>query len=272
MQSDGRLVKNIEDAAQVGAKLGGKADALRLAAAQRVGRTIQCQVAQSYLTKKAQALNDLGKDVGGNFLFVSSKPKPLNALERSIGSESRDAGNCFSMEEDAPSGFVDACSTADRAGTCLAILKNLVAAFLRELSLERRIEVLLRIILPHLAEAAAMRAPAVRRVKGEKPRIQRLEGAAALRTIHFRAYDVELPFAVPNASRALANFKRPADELPRISARQDFADQCVDRVFLKPLESRKAGDGRDRAVHKKKIDTIARSPFGNSCMEALCVL
>ena len=68
-------------------------------------------------------------------------------------------------------------------------------------------------------------------------------------------------------SRALANFKRPADEVARISARQDFADQCVDRVFLKPLEPRKAGDGRDRAVHKK-IDTVARSPFGNSCMEA----
>ena len=66
MQSDGRLVKNIEHL-QVGAKLGGKADALRLAAAQRVGRTIQCQIAQSYLTKEAQALNDLGNDVGGNF-------------------------------------------------------------------------------------------------------------------------------------------------------------------------------------------------------------
>ncbi len=173
------------------------------------------------------------------------------------------------MKEDAPSGFVDACSTADRAGTCLAIIKNLVAAFLRELSLECRIEVLLRIILPHLAKSAAMRAPAVRRIKGEKPRIQRLEGAATLRTIHFRADDVELPFAVPNASRALANFKRSTDEFPRIAAREDFADQCIDRVFLKPLEPRKAGDRRDRAVHKKKIDTIARRPLGNSCMEAL---
>ena len=33
MQPDGRLVKHIEHAPQIGAKLGGQADALRLAAA-----------------------------------------------------------------------------------------------------------------------------------------------------------------------------------------------------------------------------------------------
>ena len=173
------------------------------------------------------------------------------------------------MEEDASRGFIDACSTADRTRTCFAIIKNLVAAFLGELGFEFRIEVLLRIVLPHLSKAAAMRAPAVRRIKGEKPRIQRLKGAAALRAIHFRADDVKLPFAVPNASRAFADFKRPTDEIPRVAARQNFADQGIDRVFLKPLELRKAGDRRDRAVHKEKIDTIARRPLGNSCMEAL---
>ena len=79
----------------------------------------------------------------------------------------------------------------------------------------------------------------------------------------------KLPFAVPNASGAFADFKRPADEISRIAARQNFADQCVDRVFLKPLEPREAGHRRNRAVHKEKIDTIARRPLGNSCMEAL---
>src|SRR4029077_399456 len=183
--------------------------------------------------------------------------------------QSRDAGNCLSMEEDASRGFIDACSTADRTRTCFAIIKNLVAAFLGELGFEFRVEVLLRIVLPHLSKAAAMRAPAVRRVEGEKPRIERLKGASALRAIHFRADDVKLPFSVSNASRAFADFKRPADEISRVAARQNFADQGVDRVFLKPLELREAGHRRKRAGPKEETDTIARRPVGNSCMEAL---
>ena len=53
MQADGRLVEDVADAAQVGAELRRQADALRLAAGQRVGAPVERQVGQADLLEEA---------------------------------------------------------------------------------------------------------------------------------------------------------------------------------------------------------------------------
>ncbi len=47
MEADGRLVEDVEHPPQIRAKLGSKADALRLAAAQRVGGAVKGKIVQA---------------------------------------------------------------------------------------------------------------------------------------------------------------------------------------------------------------------------------
>ncbi len=66
VQPDGGFIQHVEHAAQVGAELRREPDALRLAAGERLGRTIQRQVAQPDLVHEAQPLADLVDDVRGD--------------------------------------------------------------------------------------------------------------------------------------------------------------------------------------------------------------
>ena len=47
MQTDGRFVENVTDAAQIGAELGRQPNALRLAAGKRVGAPVEGQIRQA---------------------------------------------------------------------------------------------------------------------------------------------------------------------------------------------------------------------------------
>ncbi len=164
------------------------------------------------------------------------------ALREPFSGQMCDAGDGFPLKKDASGCFVDARSAADRARAGLPIAESFMTALLRELGLEWRIEFLARIVLPHFAKTAAMRAPTVRGVEGKEPRIEWLERPSAFRTIHFRADDVKFSPAVAHAGRPFANFERTADKLPGISSREHFADQRIDRVFLEPLKPRKTGN------------------------------
>ena len=66
MKADGGLVEDVEDAAEVRAKLGGEADALRFAAAQGLGGAIQGEVIEADAGHEFQALADLREDIGGD--------------------------------------------------------------------------------------------------------------------------------------------------------------------------------------------------------------
>lgn len=66
MEADGRLVQHIKDAAQVGAKLGGEADALGLTAGKGLRAAVEGKVVESDLGKKFQALADFGDHIAGH--------------------------------------------------------------------------------------------------------------------------------------------------------------------------------------------------------------
>ena len=59
VQADAGLVQDVHDALELGADLGGQADALALAAAEGGGGAVQGQVAQAHVVQEAQALLDL---------------------------------------------------------------------------------------------------------------------------------------------------------------------------------------------------------------------
>ena len=66
MQADAGLIQDVEDAAQLGADLGGQADALGLAAGQGAGGPVQGEVVQAHLLQEAEAFGDLLEDAAGD--------------------------------------------------------------------------------------------------------------------------------------------------------------------------------------------------------------
>ena len=73
VQSNGRLVQNIEDAAQFGSNLRSQTDALSLAAGERTCRALERDVAQPHRIQKLQALDDLVNDAPGDDCFAPVK-------------------------------------------------------------------------------------------------------------------------------------------------------------------------------------------------------
>ena len=66
VQADGGLVEDVADATQVGAELGGEADALRLAARQGGRGTVQRQVAKTDLVQEVEAAADFTDQIAGD--------------------------------------------------------------------------------------------------------------------------------------------------------------------------------------------------------------
>ena len=66
VQSDGRLVEHVAGAHQPRSQAGGELDALRLAAGERGGETVERQVIEPHVVEKFQALADLHQDLVGD--------------------------------------------------------------------------------------------------------------------------------------------------------------------------------------------------------------
>ena len=73
MQSDGGFVQYVHHADQAGANLAGQADALRLAARERVGAAIERQVVESDIDQKAEPFTDLAADFGCNLAATTGQ-------------------------------------------------------------------------------------------------------------------------------------------------------------------------------------------------------
>ena len=66
VEADGGFVEHVEHAAEVGAELGGEADALGLAAGEGVAGAVELEVAEADFLEEGEALADLGQDVAGD--------------------------------------------------------------------------------------------------------------------------------------------------------------------------------------------------------------
>ena len=64
VQADARLVEDVEHAHQAGADLRRQADALRLAAGERVGGAVERQIVESDIDQEAEPLADLFRGSG----------------------------------------------------------------------------------------------------------------------------------------------------------------------------------------------------------------
>ena len=71
MQSDGRLVENIEDALQFRTKLRGEPDALRFTAGKGRGRAVERQIAQANLDEKFETLDNLRQNIARDAGFTA---------------------------------------------------------------------------------------------------------------------------------------------------------------------------------------------------------
>ena len=66
MQADAGLIQDVEDAAELGADLGGQPDALAFPAGQGAGGPVQGEVVQAYFLQKPEALGDLLEEPAGD--------------------------------------------------------------------------------------------------------------------------------------------------------------------------------------------------------------
>ena len=73
MQTNGRLVQNIEDPNQAGADLRRQTNTLGLSSRKRPRRTIQIQIIEADIHQEGQAVFDLPHDFLGNLLFFGGE-------------------------------------------------------------------------------------------------------------------------------------------------------------------------------------------------------
>ena len=92
VKADGGLVEDVEHASEVGAELGGKADALGFAAAEGVGRTIETEVAEADVIEEAEALADLRDDVLHNGAAALVEGEAVEGRNKIGGSEGEEGG------------------------------------------------------------------------------------------------------------------------------------------------------------------------------------
>ena len=84
VQSDGRLVQNVQHAAQLRADLRGQTDALRFAARERGGGTRQAQIVEADRGEELQAIADLFDHAAGDLLLALVQLPGFDGGERAI--------------------------------------------------------------------------------------------------------------------------------------------------------------------------------------------
>ena len=88
MQSDRRFVEDVEDAAQIRAELRRQPDALRFAAAQRLGRTAEREITEPDVLHELEPLLNLRNQIGGDRFLVAAKAQLCRSTARASPAES----------------------------------------------------------------------------------------------------------------------------------------------------------------------------------------
>src|SRR5688572_33302499 len=82
VQADRGLVEDVHDAAEPRADLAREADALRLAARERLGAAVERQVVEADVYQEAEPVGDLLDDLGRDLLPPALELQPVEELER----------------------------------------------------------------------------------------------------------------------------------------------------------------------------------------------
>ncbi len=257
MQADAGLVEHVEHAGEVGAELRGQADALGLAAAERVGGALQREVAEADVVEELQALLDLRHDVLRDAAAAFVEIEAAQVREQLGGRGGKQRGQrerwlfAGEVEFDGADDAVEARAAAVGAGR--AGLGELVAGLDAEgAQAGGGIVFVVLVGLQHPGEhatvAAAGGAPAARRVVREILRVELGEGLAGL-AVGARGGKPreDFPGGREEETRALAE-REGAGE--RGGGRAEFAgegaeigDDDLDAVLLVAVEFLEGLDG-----------------------------
>ena len=265
VESDGRLVENVEDAAEVRSELGGEADALGLAPGERGGGAVEGEVIETDPLHEAEALPDFGEDVGGKGAVVVVENEGVEQLGRVAGAGAGEVGDGTVVDADVAGFGVEAQSLAFRARAGNILVGFLPGLLLLEIGLELRAGLvgLDRTVIDE-AEPAAGLAPAVGGVEGEHARVERFEGAGAGGAGHFGAEQFALR-AADQACGILADFEGAAGEGDGVflGGFGDLSDEDIDRVFAVAGEFGKFVRLDQLPVDQQRVEVVPHGPFGD---------
>ena len=127
MQADGGLVQDVHDADQPRADLAREADALRLAARERVGAAVEGEIAEPDVREEAQPIADLLDDLHGDLAAPARKLQRLEERHRPGDRERGDLGQALRLDEHVACGAVEPGAAAFGAGPRRAVLGELLA-------------------------------------------------------------------------------------------------------------------------------------------------
>ena len=100
VQADGRLVENVEDAAQLRSDLGGEADALAFSAGECGGGAAERQVAESDVVQEFEAFGDFVRDASGDGQFPAGQFDLARGVESARNREFGEIGNRHAVHFD----------------------------------------------------------------------------------------------------------------------------------------------------------------------------
>ena len=188
VQPDGRFVEHVENAAEIGSELRGKADALGLAAGERCRGAIERQVVESDALHEAEALADFRKDVRGKCGIVAKESHVIEKCGRLARASLGEVGNGMSVHLNMPCLGVQTHAAALGAGTGDVLVGFFACGLFLEVGLQLGAGIVrAEVAVVNQSESAAGLAPSVRRVERKHARIERFESAGAGRASHLRA-------------------------------------------------------------------------------------
>ena len=152
--------------------------------------------------------------ISGRISAAMIASEPLNfsfpsPLDRATGRERGDLVDAAPLQPHVARHFIQPPALADRDRAALRPHRahSCCRSYIH-FDLERGIEPRIDRAVPDLAEAAAFRTPAVRRIEGEQPRVEFLERLPATRATHFRGDDVRNVARVQDARRSAPDLER----------------------------------------------------------------
>ena len=131
MQTDARFIQNIQHACQAAAYLRCQTDALRFAAAQRTGASVERQVIKAYVVKELQARHNLLQHLMRNYLLLRRQHKLFKELQAVAHCQRRHLADIFVADKNCQSLRLQAAAMAGSAGSArhklLQILTHSIA-------------------------------------------------------------------------------------------------------------------------------------------------
>ena len=188
MKADCGFIEHVENTAEVGAQLGGKADALGLSARESLGGAPELQVAEANLLQEVEALLDLRKDVTGNGRFAARELEGPQGLHRIGDREESNVLDREVLDANGAGHFVQTGPSAVGAFYELGVVGTVQFAVKVDLGFRDRVVrgvfATVESTAPgscYLSVTPACRAPAAGGIERKMCRVGGLEGAAGNR-------------------------------------------------------------------------------------------